>query len=123
LGTSPRTSARYPGVIDGTQWDKAALEAALKPVVEFQQAYGVRIYIGEFSAIRWAPDDSAHRYLADLIDIFERHGWDWSYMPSEQSARLRKTVCCGPTGPSPNDKSKLRSWYSTNPLALTTAHA
>ena len=50
-----------------------------KPVVEFQRKYGVHIYIGEFSAIRWAPEDSAYRYLKDLIDIFEAHGWDWSY--------------------------------------------
>ena len=70
---------RYPGEIDGKQWDKTQLEAALKPVVEFQRSYGVHIYIGEFSAIRWAPDDSAYRYLKDLIDIFEAHDWDWSY--------------------------------------------
>jgi hypothetical protein len=70
---------RYPGVIEGKSWDKAQLEAALRPVVEFQQTYGVHIYIGEFSAIRWAPEDSATRYLSDLIEIFEAHGWDWSY--------------------------------------------
>jgi hypothetical protein len=39
----------------------------------------VHIYIGEFSAIRWAPEGSAARYLSDLIEIFEAHGWDWSY--------------------------------------------
>lgn len=70
---------RYPGEIGGRHWDKAALEEALRPVVEFQRAYGVHIYIGEFSAIRWAPDDSAYRYLKDLIEIFEAHDWDWSY--------------------------------------------
>ncbi len=70
---------RYPGVIGGRQWDKAQLESALSPVVEFQKKYNVHIYIGEFSAIRWAPDNSAHRYLKDVIDIFEGHGWDWSY--------------------------------------------
>ena len=75
----PGRAYRYPGEIDGTRWDKAQLEAVLKPVVEFQRKYGVHIYVGEFSAIRWAPDDSACRYLTDLIDIFEAHGWDWSY--------------------------------------------
>ena len=69
----------YPGVIEGRTWGRAELEAALRPVVEFQQRSGARIYIGEFSAIRWAPDDSAERYLRDLIGIFEGHGWDWSY--------------------------------------------
>ncbi len=69
----------YPGRINGQQWDKAALEQALKPAIDFQRRYNVHIYIGEFSAIRWAPDHSAYRYLSDLIDIFEAHDWDWSY--------------------------------------------
>ena len=69
----------YPGEIEGKHWDKAALEAALQPVIDFQRDYNVHIYIGEFSAIRWAPGDSACRYLRDVIEIFEQHGWDWSY--------------------------------------------
>jgi len=69
----------YPGEIQGKLWNKAALERALQPAVDFQRRYNVQIYIGEFSAIRWAPSHSAYRYLADLIDIFEGHGWDWSY--------------------------------------------
>ncbi|MCC6232073.1 MAG: cellulase family glycosylhydrolase [Verrucomicrobiales bacterium] len=70
---------RYPGVIEGKAWDKAQLEVALQPVIDFQRTYGVHLYIGEFSAIRWAPEGSAARYLSDLIDLFEAHGWDWSY--------------------------------------------
>ena len=70
---------QYPGTIAGQPFDKPQLEAALQPVVEFQKKYGVQIYIGEFSAIRWAPGNSAYRYLKDVIDIFESHGWDWSY--------------------------------------------
>lgn len=69
----------YPGTINGKYWDKSSLEKALQPVIEFQQAYTAHIYIGEFSAIRWAPGDSAYRYLKDLIEIFEAHGWDWTY--------------------------------------------
>jgi aryl-phospho-beta-D-glucosidase BglC (GH1 family) len=70
---------RYPGMIAGKEWNKAELEKALAPVVEFQKKWNVSIYIGEFSAIRWAPDQSAHRYLKDVIEIFEERGWDWSY--------------------------------------------
>ncbi|MFO8012149.1 MAG: cellulase family glycosylhydrolase [Phycisphaerae bacterium] len=70
---------RYPGEIGGTHWDKAALAAALTPVVDFQKTYNVHIFIGEFSAIRWAPDGSAQRYLRDCIDLFEARGWDWAY--------------------------------------------
>ena len=69
----------YPGVIAGKHWDKAALQEALQPVIDFQRDYNVHIYMGEFSAIRWAPGASACRYLRDVIDIFEEHGWDWSY--------------------------------------------
>jgi hypothetical protein len=70
---------RYPGVIGEKTWDKAQLEAALQPVIDFQQKYDVHIYVGEFSAIRWAPEGSAGHYLKDLIDIFEAHNWDWTY--------------------------------------------
>lgn len=69
----------YPGEIDGQMWDKDRLEKALKPVIDFQKTHHAHIYIGEFSAIRWAPDNSAYRYLKDLTDIFEDHGWDWTY--------------------------------------------
>jgi len=69
----------YPGIVGDRFWDKAQLVAALGPAIEFQKKYGVHIYIGEFSAIRWAPNQSAYRYLKDLIDIFEAHDWDWSY--------------------------------------------
>jgi endoglucanase len=48
-------------------------------VREFQLAYNVHIYAGEFSAIRWAPGDSAHQYLKAAIELFEEYGWDWSY--------------------------------------------
>jgi hypothetical protein len=58
-------------------YDKEALRQVLAPVREFQRAYNVHIYAGEFSAIRWAP--GAARYLADCIDLFEEYGWDWSY--------------------------------------------
>ena len=37
----------------------------------------IHIYVGEFSAIRWAP--GADNYLRDCIDIFEEYGWDWTY--------------------------------------------
>jgi hypothetical protein len=69
----------YPGIVDGKFWDKAQLEATMQPAVDFQKTYNVHLYVGEFSAIRWAPDDSAYRYLKDLIELFEAHGWDWSY--------------------------------------------
>lgn len=69
----------YPGQINGTQWDQAQMLKALQPVIDFQERYRVAIYVGEFSAIRWAPNGSAYRYLDDAISLFEARGWDWSY--------------------------------------------
>ncbi len=69
----------YPGVVEGEHWDKARLREAMRPAIEFQQEFNVHMYVGEFSAIRWAPDNSACRYLRDLTDLFEEYGWDWSY--------------------------------------------
>jgi hypothetical protein len=109
----------YPGLIDGKMWDKAALEAALKPVIDFQKKYNAHIYLGEFSAIRWAPGDSAYQYLRDVIEIFEKYEWDWSYHayrewngwsvehgPDPQNTR-RLTE--------PTDRQKLLlEWYGKN---------
>ncbi|MDR0869472.1 MAG: glycoside hydrolase family 5 protein [Planctomycetaceae bacterium] len=73
------TGLKYPGEIGGKYWDKNELRKALRVPAEFAKDYGVSIYIGEFSAIRWSPDGSAYRYLKDCIDIFEEQGWDWAY--------------------------------------------
>lgn len=67
----------YPGKIGGTMWDKERLRKVLGPVREFQLAYSVHIYVGEFSAPRWAP--GAVNYLRDCIELFEEYGWDWTY--------------------------------------------
>ena len=70
-------STAYPGKIGDTVWDKQQLRKTLQPVRDFQLAYNVHIYVGEFSAIRWAP--GAADYLRDCIDLFEEYGWDWTY--------------------------------------------
>ena len=71
------TPAAYPGKIGGTMWDKQQFRKVLQPVRDFQLAYNVHIYVGEFSAIRWAP--GAANYLRDCIELFEEYGWDWTY--------------------------------------------
>ncbi len=74
---SKTVGVAYPGKIGNTLWDKEQLRKVLQPVREFQLAYNVHIYVGEFSAIRWAP--GAANYLRDCIDLFEEYGWDWTY--------------------------------------------
>jgi hypothetical protein len=115
----PGKAYRYPGEIDGKTWDKARLEAALKPVVEFQKAYGVHIYIGEFSAIRWAPEGSAGRYLGDVIDLAEANGWDWTYHAFRewQGWSVEHGADKGDPAPAaqPTDRQKLLGgWFARN---------
>jgi hypothetical protein len=70
----------WPGAYSDTGggwWDKNRLALELKPLIDFQKKYGVRVYISEFSAIKWAPD--AEKYLRDSIELYEELGWDWAY--------------------------------------------
>jgi hypothetical protein len=67
----------YPGTVLLRYWDKKNLEDAMSPLITFQKKYNVPVYIGEFSAVRWAP--GANDYLKDVMDIFDSHGWGWVY--------------------------------------------
>ena len=58
-------------------WDRDFVRETLAPVREFAERTGARIYVGEFSAIAWAP--GAENYLRDCIAVFEECGWDWTY--------------------------------------------
>jgi endoglucanase len=109
----------YPGEIDGRLWDKAQIERALQPAIDFAERYRVHMYVGEFSAIRWAPDNSAYRYLRDCIEVFEAHGWDWTYHAFREWNGW--SVEHGPdkndNNPSPTETDReklLREWYAKN---------
>jgi hypothetical protein len=76
----------YPGTIpswgtnpDYAYYDKAKLDETMLPAINFSIEHDVQIIIGEFSAIRWAPNSSAYNYLKDVTELFEAHGWDWAY--------------------------------------------
>ncbi len=58
-------------------WNKERLTKVLGQVRDFQNKYGAKILVGEFSAIVWAP--GAADYLNDVISIFEDYKWDWTY--------------------------------------------
>jgi hypothetical protein len=124
----PGKAYLYPGEIEGKRWDKAQLEAALAPVAEFQRKYGVHIYIGEFSAIRWAPEGSACRYLNDLIEIFEARGWDWSYHAFREWDGWSVEHGSDPKdhnrAKTPTDRQQLlRSWFNRNAKRAATSSA
>ncbi len=111
----------YPGAIKGATYDKDALRRELQPVRDFQLAYNVPIYIGEFSAIRWGK--GADRYLEDVTDIFEEYGWDWSYHAfrewsgwslehSDVEADQR------PASEPPSRQQVIRKWFAKNRKAF-----
>lgn len=56
---------------------KAMLRDFLEPLRRFSLAYRVPVYLGEFSAPRWAPGVAT--YLQDVSDIAEEYGWPWTY--------------------------------------------
>jgi len=67
----------YPSVIDGINWDKNQLVRALAPLRDFQMKNDALIWIGEFSATRWA--NGGEQYIQDLVSIFDEYGWGWAY--------------------------------------------
>lgn len=69
---------RYPGVIAGREWNRAALAESLEIISEFQARTKVSVFIGEFSVSRFAGPEGDH-YLDDLISLFEERGWSWAY--------------------------------------------
>lgn len=67
-------------------FNKKVLASKLERMISFQvKNPGARIYFGEFSAVRWAPGNSSFLYLRDLISIFEKQGWDWTYHAFRES--------------------------------------
>ena len=58
-------------------WTTDHLRRVLAPVRAFQEKHHARIYVGEFSAVSWAP--GAENYLRDCIALFAEYGWDWTY--------------------------------------------
>lgn len=72
-----KLGVKYPGRIGLKRWDKDALREALEPLSIFQKQHYAPVYIGEFSAVRWA--EGAEQYIVDLSSIFDEYGWGWSY--------------------------------------------
>lgn len=60
-------------------YDKAAMEAFLKPVIEFGKKEGLTLYCGEFGVHRpHAPKDARARWIKDMVGILGGNGVAWS---------------------------------------------
>ncbi|RRJ98116.1 hypothetical protein Ga0100231_006910 [Opitutaceae bacterium TAV4] len=77
--TYPGKAPRFDGSDTLVHWDKDTIEKrVLHEVILFQKRNpNARILVSEFGVIRWAPGGA--QWLADSIDLFERHGWDWTF--------------------------------------------
>ncbi len=59
--------------------NKASLSKGLEQVRDFVKRTNAPVYVGEFGALRWAPNDSTYRYLKDVTELFEAEKWSWTF--------------------------------------------
>lgn len=101
-----RTEYQTPISYPTAKFDKNRLKKHLQTLVLFQRKNKAKIYIGEFSCIRWAPNNSAANYVRDSISLFEANKWDWTYHA------WRECECWSPEGTPVLDV--LRQAFSRN---------
>ena len=58
-------------------WDRDYIRRTVAQARLFQEKHKCRIYVGEFSAVGYAP--GADQWIRDAISVFEEYGWDWTY--------------------------------------------
>lgn len=71
----PIQSVNYPS----RRFTKAKLATYLKAARKFQRRKRATMYIAEFTTSRFGPAGSGARYLDDLLSLFERYRWNWTY--------------------------------------------
>jgi hypothetical protein len=67
-------------MFDGSKlklWNKQALYEYMKPAFDFQKKYNVKMFAGEFSAVRWAP--GREQWVKDMCALLEEYKVDWTY--------------------------------------------
>jgi hypothetical protein len=72
---NPTTYGPYAAM----DFNRQDLHKFLDTVAAFSHKHNVPILVGEFSCVRWAPQESALRYVSDSINYFESKGWSWIY--------------------------------------------
>ncbi len=69
----------YPAIVDGRNYDRAALEKTLTGKYD-QQRIARPVMVGEFGVFRSLPQSFAVQLAItrDLVSIFEEKGWSWT---------------------------------------------
>ena len=81
-------SPSYPAVVEGRNYDRAALEKTLDGKYD-QQRIARPVMVGEFGVFRGSPQPFTGQSLTqpfatqlaitrDLVSIFEEKGWSWT---------------------------------------------
>ncbi len=77
-GNLRKRNGRIPFWPDPSQgWTRDYIRNTVKQARLFQEKHKCRIYVGEFSAVGYAP--GADQWIRDAISVFEEYGWDWTY--------------------------------------------
>jgi Cellulase (glycosyl hydrolase family 5) len=81
----PAQSVAYPGLTRDASWepeiywDKSVLQQRMQLAINFRNTHNVRVICGEFGTQHNAPMDSRERWVTDVADLLETHGFDWMY--------------------------------------------
>ncbi len=68
-------SQAYPTAEEG----KARGYERMLEARKFCANYGVPMFVGEFSCVRWAPGNSAANYVRDAVEMFAAERWGGTY--------------------------------------------
>lgn len=103
------------------KFKKANLVRFAEGVKAFQKKNKVQIYIGEFSSVRWAPGNSSYNYMRDMISIFEKNKWHWTYHAFREADPWSVEIGSNPNDltPSPTPTNReilLRNAFQKNTL-------
>lgn len=68
----------YPGMKwHNKTWNKATLHEFYKPWRELEEQ-GVDVFIGEFGCYNKTDNQTALRWFAELLDLYEQYGWGYA---------------------------------------------
>jgi len=72
--------SKYPGTILGKKWNKTAIKGIFKKYAAFAKTVRMPVFIGEFGiASRCNFCGWEFRWLEDVLDVFEKLGFHWTY--------------------------------------------
>ncbi|MFH1478305.1 MAG: glycoside hydrolase family 5 protein [Candidatus Omnitrophota bacterium] len=74
------TSLKYPGHIQGEDWDKEKIKRYMGLYRDLSQKWKVPIFAGEFGVNpTYSRDKGCMEWLGDVLSIFNEFGFHWTY--------------------------------------------